>query len=132
MGASFSNSSTSNVPSVVSKTSMGSLSFGDALAAREIAVRGYVSEAGGDKRPPGPLALGLAVFQRDPAARPQVPGSPINKSEQGAEAIAFRRQCPARFVSQPIAGEGGVVGGDVGRVADQGIEAPTCDRRIPV
>jgi hypothetical protein len=48
---------------------MGNLSFGDALAAGEIAVRGYVSEATGDKRLPGLFGLARAMLQRQPAPR---------------------------------------------------------------
>ena len=74
---------------------MGNLSFGNALAAGEIAVRGYVSEATRDKRRTQPFALAFTVFQRQPATRFEVPGGAINKSEQRGETVPFRGQCAA-------------------------------------
>src|SRR4051794_19768151 len=103
---------------------MGNLSFGDALAPGEIAVRGYVSEASGDKRLPRSSPLGLPVFEREPAARQEVLRGAINKSEQSGKAVAPGRERAPRFVIQPIGGECRIVAGDVGRVAEQRVEAP--------
>ena len=47
----------------------GPLTFGDALVAGEIAVRGYVSEATRHKRSAQRSRLGGAMFQEQPAAR---------------------------------------------------------------
>src|SRR5688572_32417578 len=104
MGASFSNSSTSKLPSVVSNTIdtfylSGQLAFGDALVAGEIAVRGYVSEATRHKRGAQRLALRCAMFQEQPATLLEMSRSAINKSGQRQIAVAAGGQCRARFVA---------------------------------
>src|SRR5688500_9812639 len=139
MGASFSNNSTSNVPSVVSKTSMdgcfpsggGPLGFGNALVAGEIAVRGYRSEATGDKRRAHRGSLGCAVFEQQPASRCEMPGGAIYKSGERVEAVTARGERSARLEPQAVARENRIVGGDVRGIARDGIEAAAGERREP-
>src|SRR3954464_6518064 len=131
IGASFSNSSTSKLPSEVSKTTMGNLSFGDALAAREIGVRGYVSEASGDKRRPDPFSLARPVFQRQPPAGFQVQGGLNNKSEQRGIPVPAGCQGAAGFVAESVLIEYRVVRRDVGRIADQRVEPASGERGEP-
>ena len=108
----------------------GQLAFGDALVAGEIAVRGYVSEATGHKqRHAASRPVRCAVFERQPAAGQQVPGGPINKSGQGRQSIAARASARARLVAQAVFAEHRVIGGDVGRIADQGVETAACRAR---
>src|SRR6478735_7279491 len=102
MGDSFSNSSTSKLPSDVSNTSMGQgaswpFAFGNALVAGEIAVRGYVSEAARHKRGTRSGGLGRAVLEHQPAAGTQVPGRGIDQRDEGPKAISARGQCAARL-----------------------------------
>src|SRR6187455_2741567 len=137
MGASFSNSSTSKVPSEVSNTSMGQgaswpFAFGDALVAGEIAVRGYVSEAARDKRGTHGSGLGRTVLEHEPPAGAQVPGRGIDQRDEGPKAISARGQCAARLEHHAIAAQRRIVGGDVRRVARDRVEMPTCQRREPV
>src|SRR5688572_13271515 len=139
MGASFSNNSTSNVPSVVSKTSMdgcfpsegGPLGFGNALVAGEIAVRGYRSEATRDKRRAHRGSLGGAVFEKQPSAGCEMPRGLIYKSGERAESVAARGERAARLEAQAVARENRIVGGDIGRVAGDRIEASAGEWREP-
>src|SRR5262245_10366789 len=121
IGASFSNSSTSKLPSEVSKTTDTGLpatfAFAHATPAGEIEVRGYVSEAPCHKRIAQFRTLRCAMFEEQPAPGEQVARGPINKSEQGRHPIATRRQCDAGFVAQAVALQRRIVARDVGRVA---------------
>src|SRR5690349_6559184 len=135
-GASFSNNSTSKLPRLVSKTIdtglPAPLTFGDALVAGEIAVRGYVSEASRHKRGAHRRTLRRAVCEEQPAARLQVLRCPINKSGQRRESVAAGRERTARFVPQAILGEHRVVFLDIRWVAHQGVEAARAQRLKPV
>jgi len=108
------------------------MTFSDALVAGEIAVRGYVSEATRHKRVTQHRRLRRAMFQEQPAAGTQVIRGSINKSRQGSRAVAPGRQGGARFVAQAVAGKHRIVGGDVGRIARNGVETTPRERREPV
>src|SRR5262245_59654989 len=118
MGASFSNSSTSNVPRLVSKTNMGGkaswpFAFGNALVAGEIAVRGYVSEATVHKQSAQGRGLGRAMFQREPAARYEVSRRAVDEGVERPKAIAAGCQGRAWLESHAVAFERGIVGSDI-------------------
>src|ERR1700756_536668 len=103
-----------------------------ALVAGEIAVRAYVTEAGEDKRLPRLRALRSAVLEQQPARARQVHGCAADDRAKAREPIRTRGERGPRLVREARRRHGRIVRGDVGRVADNEIEALARERLVPV
>jgi len=97
------------------------LSFRHTLVPGGVAVRAYITEACQDKRLAHLSALVRAMLEQQPAPRQQVTRRAAHQRPQALQRVGAGGECRARLAGER--GECRIVRRDVGRIADQQIEA---------